>query len=141
MTDAERNWLQDVQRYRQLIRTMDRLGVLADIYNYIHYIPISESKYGEQALLKSRSAAKGDMPYYGLMLAAIAADIKAGTVSLSAVAAIMRTQVLWAGGFPASKAIDLVDDFLRSYRYNIHQNYLYSPAGVCYEPSQGGHAP
>ena len=148
MTAAERKanarWQTDLQRYFALLSTMHRLGVLDEIHNYVSVTSPPASKYGEKALLARHYGGINRVPDVAesdLILASLAADIKAGIVNIPVVAAIIRVQIFWSDGSFSWDAMSMVDDYVRSYRDRIQRNYLDAPGGACYEPSQGGHAP
>jgi hypothetical protein len=118
MTDAERKanarWQNDLQRYFALLSTMHRLGVLDEIHNYVSVTSPLASKYGEKHLTDT-------------VMGSLAADIKAGTVSIPVVAAIIRVQLLWSDGFFSRNALSMINDYVRSYRDRIYRNYLRNP--------------
>jgi len=125
--DRSAEWRHDIVRYKRLIRTMDRLGALADLVTYVKATPPTRCKYRDNSILHPAFDSKDSL------LNRIVDDIKAGTVSLPVLVGIIRVQGYRVSAADPANHVNRVDEFLRAYRIplrRIYGVYVDGPGGV-----------
>jgi hypothetical protein len=115
--DRAIDWRQDLRRYLQLIRTMERLGVLAELVAYVKATPPTQCKYRDNSIMHPAFDTNNGLLHH------IVADMKDGTVTLPVLVAIIRVQGYRFTTAHPSHHMGRVNEFFAAYRIPMRRIY------------------
>ena len=122
-TKDEVDWNDAWTRYYTLLKTMDRLGVIKELHDYVMSTPIHKCKYHEECLISAFSGYSASLTPTEVLLRRMADSIVAGFVDVRLLAAAMRIRRSQVGMPDPNSGAWYVGSFMSTYSADIRKQY------------------